>query len=195
MTNTRLTVGAVVGGWRLLPFGKGNFSAKEASCLHLCIWGPQLQGRAVLEGLLRRLMSQPALRELGPRPEPRAGPEKYSVVLQGAFPCWPCVFSQKVPVCHCGTGSSAWHFLGVIGFLPRAQGWPTAARILGVGSRAAVLCLDLGLGCCLATCVEGLLGEGENSQGWCRSLNIVGRKYVFFAVKPKDFWLWEPYRS
>lgn len=124
VVNTRLAIGAVVGGWRPLPFGKGNFSGKEASCFHVCIWGPQLQGRALLEGLLQGLMSQPAL---------RTGPEKHSVVLQGAFPCWFCVFSQKVPVCQCGTGSSAWHFLGVIGFLPRAQGWSTAARNLWSG--------------------------------------------------------------
>lgn len=78
---------------------------------------------------------------------------------------------------------------------PEHRVGPQLPGTFGVGTRAAVLCLDLVLCCCWATCEEGLSGEGENSQGWCRSLNIVGRKYIFFAVKLKDFWLWEPYQS
>lgn len=92
----RLPLSLEAGWWRLLPFGKGSFLAKEASCLHLCIQGPQLQGRALLEGLLQRLMSQPALKELRPRAEPRAGPEKYRVVLKGPFPLLVlCVFTES----------------------------------------------------------------------------------------------------
>lgn len=142
------SVGAVVilsleGGWvETATFWEREFFSKEASCLHLCISGPRFQGRALLEGLLQRLMSQPALKEPGQCAEPRAGLEKYRVALKEVFPCGFVCFHRKFPfasVTQEAVPGTSW---GLLASCPEHRVGSQLPGTFEVCSGAAVLRLD-----------------------------------------------------